>query len=260
MKDEEARPTDAASKQKGVQSVEVAAKVLEVLRKAPGPLALSAIARQCGYSPSQTHAHLVSLTRAGFVEQRKASGLYDLGPFARSLGLTALARFDRFDIMRDVAETLNRDTGLTVAVNVWSDNGPLVALWLRSSPPLATNINVGSFTPITFSAAGLIFCGHLPRDLVRPQFEREKASSRRPIDLDAFERAAVEARTRGYSTMSDTLFPGIRVAAAPLLRQHGELVAVVSLVGSAMPFQRDIEKKDIELLLDTLSQATIVDG
>jgi DNA-binding IclR family transcriptional regulator len=60
--------------------------------------------------------------------------------------------------------------------------------------------------------------------------------------------------------MSDTLFPGIRAAAAPLLRQHGELVAVVSLVGSAMPFQRDIEKKDIELLLETLSQATIVDG
>ncbi|MCK1667696.1 IclR family transcriptional regulator [Bradyrhizobium sp. 153] len=260
MSEKDAKPAGAGSRQKGVQSVEVTARVLEVFRQASGPLALSVIARLSGFSPSQTHAHLVSLARAGFVEQRKASGLYDLGPFSRSLGLAALARLDRFEIMRDVAETLNRETGLTVAVNVWSDNGPFVALWLKSSPPLSTNINVGSFTPMTFSAAGIIFYGRMPKEIVEAQFEREQASSSRPLDRRTIEEASAKSRKKGYAVMADTLFPGIRIAAAPLLRHDGELVAVVSLIGSAMPFQRGITDKDIEILLKTVAEATIIDG
>ena len=79
----------------GVQSLEIGLSVAHVLVNSQGPMMLKDIAQQAGMSPAKAHRYLVSLIRAGLVEQDPASSRYDLGPFALNIGLVALDRLDR---------------------------------------------------------------------------------------------------------------------------------------------------------------------
>ena len=66
--------------QQGVQSVEVGLRLFKVLAAASAPLMLKDLAAAARMPPAKAHRYLVSLSRAGLVEQNSATGLYDLGP------------------------------------------------------------------------------------------------------------------------------------------------------------------------------------
>src|ERR1700678_159990 len=78
--------------QQGVQSVEVGARLLKAIGAASAPLMLKDLAAAARMPPAKAHRYLVSLGRAGLVQQNAGTGLYDLGPFAVDLGLSALGR------------------------------------------------------------------------------------------------------------------------------------------------------------------------
>lgn len=75
---------------KGIQSVEYAFRILQVMQAAAGPLAIKDISAALGEQPSKIHHYLVSLSRAGVVAQRQVSERYVLGDVALQLGLAAL--------------------------------------------------------------------------------------------------------------------------------------------------------------------------
>ena len=115
----------------GVQSVEVAARLLDVLAAASGALTLKDLAAKAQMSASKAHRYLVSLARTGLVEQ-DATGRYDLGIRALSVGLAALGRIDAVRIATDELERLSDDAGATEVSS--------------SSPAIYTFTEAGSFT------------------------------------------------------------------------------------------------------------------
>src|SRR5579859_5672383 len=72
---------------RGVQSVEVAGRILSVLADSNRPMMLRDIADATAMPPGQAHPYIVSFRKIGLVEQDAASGLYRLGWFALHLGL-----------------------------------------------------------------------------------------------------------------------------------------------------------------------------
>ena len=76
----------AALSGRGVQSVEVAGRILSVLADSTRPMMLRDIADATGMPPGQAHPYIVSFRKIGLVEQDGASGLYRLGWFALHLG------------------------------------------------------------------------------------------------------------------------------------------------------------------------------
>ena len=89
---EGARATRRSEGGGGIRSIEKGALILRCMRDAGGPLRLSDLARRAGMSRSMAHGYLVSLVRAGLVEQDRDTGRYDLGEDALQLGLAALTR------------------------------------------------------------------------------------------------------------------------------------------------------------------------
>src|SRR3972149_8739470 len=69
----------------GVQSAEVALRLLRVLVEARKPMMLRDLAAAGRMPPAKAHRYLVSLGREGYVEQDGTGGLYDLGPDALEL-------------------------------------------------------------------------------------------------------------------------------------------------------------------------------
>ena len=74
---------------RGVQSVEVGARILRALVELGAPAMLRDVATKAAVAPAQAHAYLVSFRNAGLVEQDPSTGRYLLGPFALQLGLAA---------------------------------------------------------------------------------------------------------------------------------------------------------------------------
>ena len=70
----------------GVQSAEVALHLLRVLAEGGGNMVLSRLAAAAGMPAAKAHRYVVSLMRAGFVEQPGRDGNYGLGAQALRLG------------------------------------------------------------------------------------------------------------------------------------------------------------------------------
>ena len=71
--------------QRGIQSIETGARLLNALVDACAPLALGELSSRAGMGPAKAHPYLVSFIRVGLVRQCSSTGHYDLGPFAREI-------------------------------------------------------------------------------------------------------------------------------------------------------------------------------
>ena len=86
---------DEADGKHGVQSLEIGMGILRAMVDGQRAMMLKEIAAAAEMPPSKAHRYLVSLIRAGLVEQDPMTSRYDLGPFAMNIGLVALDRLDR---------------------------------------------------------------------------------------------------------------------------------------------------------------------
>src|ERR1700730_8003795 len=85
---------ELAGRNKGIQSIDIGYKLLNALQLSDRPLSLTALSEATGMTPSKCHGYLSSFLRVGLIAQKESGGLYDLGPSAVRLGLTALERID----------------------------------------------------------------------------------------------------------------------------------------------------------------------
>lgn len=223
---------EMTSKREGIQSVGTGVRVLRALAAMDGPVALGALAKACDLSAPQTHRYLVSLIEAGMARQNPADGRYDLGPAALELGLGALARVDAF---READAALSRfrdDTGRTVQLAAFGPAGPVIVRWFMGSPPVVTALTVGSRVPLLRSATGHVFLAFRAAAETSRLVADEQAVTGQGAAIDVA--ALVSAvRQQGYSSVSETLIPGLRASAVPILDLQGQAVLVATLLSRA---------------------------
>jgi len=109
----------ASSKQQGIQSIEIGGAILRALIDAGRPAMLKDIAKMSGMPPAKAHRYLVSFQRMGIVSQDIATARYHLGPFALTLGLSALATIDPLRLATPILDELCDDIGMGVGLAVW---------------------------------------------------------------------------------------------------------------------------------------------
>ena len=229
--------------QQGIQSIEVGATLLSALSRAHRPQMLRDLAQQTGMPAAKAHRYLVSLSRMGLVEQHSETGLYDLGPFALQLGLSALARLDVVKVAAASLPELSREIDQTVALAVWANQGATIVRWIGADSPVAASLRVGSVMPLTRSATGGAFLAFLPSAATKAMVTRELSENRRkglmPCTREAVEALSARARTQGFVYTSEFI-PGIAGIAAPVFdHSHGIVMALVAL-GYSKPFDAQI--------------------
>lgn len=217
----------------GIQSVELAATVLLALEQGLGPMSLTQIATACGMGPSKVHRYLVSLARVGFVARSPNSGLYDLGPALRRLGMESLRRMDEVGIASEALPGLRDRTGHSVNLAVWGDNGPVVVRWNYGSHALPITVRVGATMPMLSSSLGRVYLAFLPETLTGPVL-RAQAEEGRGDDLpqDEIARIRHDVRRDGFALTSGGVVPGVTSVAAPVFSDAEALPLAISI---AMP-------------------------
>tara|TARA_R110000868_G_scaffold55460_2_gene172475 strand:- start:14738 stop:15517 length:780 start_codon:yes stop_codon:yes gene_type:complete len=224
-------------KQAGVQSVEIAAEVLRAILADGGATTLTRIAEQTAMPAAKIHRYLVSLVRAGLVEQDSASPRYRIGAFSMELGLAALGSIDTVEIgthaMRSLRDRLNQTTVLTF----WGSHGPTIVRFMESSHPVTVNVRVGNVLPLLTTALGRIYYSYLQTDPVRAIAETERR--RLGIGKKDLKELAETTRRRGLARVEGDLLPGVSALAAAVLDYRGELAAAIGVIGRTADFDGD---------------------
>lgn len=221
----------------GIQSVEVAARILRALAEGGGALPLRDLALATGMHRGKVHRYLISLARAGLVSREPDFGHYGIGPLAITVGLAGLNRLNPVRLAYDALPALRDRIGETVVLAVWGERGATVIALEESARPVTLNVRVGSILPLHTSAIGRVFAAHLPEPVLRPVLAAEAkrgaaaGATAPPARARALDRILANVRSAGLAVVEGTLIPGLNALAAPVFDQRGALALVLGAVG-----------------------------
>lgn len=219
------------SQAQGIKSIEVGARVLLALEQGRGPMPLTEVARRAGLHPAKVHRYLASLVRTGLASQSPTSGLYDLGPASRHLGVEALRRTDAVSTVSAHAVDLRDQTGHTVNVGVWTDAGPTLVRWDTGAHALPIVVRVGSTLPLLDSAVGVAFLAHLPDSTTREVLKnQQRQGTTHPATAAEVRAIKARAREEGLGSTINQMIYGLAALGAPVFGPDGALEVVIGLI------------------------------
>ncbi len=134
---------------------------------------------------------------------------------------------------------LSRDTGMTVLLSIWADQGATVVRWERGASPTVTSMGLGTTLPLLNSSTGRAFLAWAPRAPLQRILDSElRRVARNPALIPGFtaNRAGIDElttaiRKQGFSSVDGKFIPGLVAAAAPILDWQHQAQAVITVVG-----------------------------
>jgi DNA-binding IclR family transcriptional regulator len=227
--------SDDIDNKHGVQSLEIGMSILRAMVNGQRSMMLKEIAAASGMPASKAHRYLVSLIRAGLVEQDPMSSRYDLGAFAMNIGLVALDRLDRVRLGLNTIAEMRDEINQTTALAVWGDKGPVIVRWERPRRPITVNVITGTVMDLLSSATGRVFAAWMPKKAVAPLIADEIKAPDVPPELKSktgVEAMLADIRSKGFAdTAGFHRVPGVAAVAAPVFNFKNEITMAVVVVG-----------------------------
>ncbi|WP_019170170.1 IclR family transcriptional regulator [Pseudaminobacter salicylatoxidans] len=240
---------------RGVQSIEVGARLLMALAEQAEPMMLRDIANAAEIAPAQAHAYMVSYRKSGLVEQEEATGRYRLGPFALMMALAKLRGFDPIGVADRRGRMLCDETGLSVAISVWGAYGPTVVRVLEVLGEIHMNTRPGTVYSLTGTATGKLFAHYLPEALVSATLRQQRSEAARSrivgsaVDLRQVQAEVDFVGDHGYAVTDSTPVPGISAISAPVFEVGGQLSLALTIIGRDDVIDRRPESTHLKALL-----------
>ncbi|KKC25895.1 hypothetical protein WP12_11105 [Sphingomonas sp. SRS2] len=217
--------------------------VLNAIISSRTPMSLIELSDRTQLAPSKLHRYLVSLSRYNMVRQHQTTGLYDVGSAAISMGLTALSRFDGFDLIHERVTSLSKQTGFNTFVCVWTESGPVLVQSHNVQHAVAW-IRIGSTISTISSAAGPIFVAYLDRSTTERVIARDTASEDRDLTevIRWFDDEVCPGILEQEVYWTDgSVLPHFAACAAPVFDMQGQLYCAM---GVSVPLRQSTSQPD----------------
>jgi DNA-binding IclR family transcriptional regulator len=224
--------------QRGIQSAEMACRILKAIASFDGEITLSALSAHLGMLPGNVHRYLASLQFEGFVKQERVSGEYDLGPAALALGTRAMRRLDNQEVAFQETRALSKEIDASVWLSVWTENIPVVVAVHDRGAIGPLTARLGTRVRATYSAQGRVFLAYREQALTDAMWKLEYDKEEPPrsegqvLDLPRFQKLLQTIRERGgLSRVRGDMTKGISAMASPVFDMWGNVIFVVTAVG-----------------------------
>lgn len=226
---------------RGIQSVEIASRLLQALASHMKPMALKDVAQAAGMSANKAHPYMVSFLKVGFVSQDAASGHYELGSLALQLGLAKLQRLDPVKEASPYVGRLAEETEQSIAVAVWGNLGPTIVRLEEPTQPLHVNLRTGTVMSLMNTATGRLFAAFMPPKVIEKAMQGEMArmgpaTGIASIGQKEFDALVEETRRHGLSRSLGRPIPGIDAICAPVFDSAGNIVLGLLAMGPSATF------------------------
>ncbi|MBA2693687.1 MAG: IclR family transcriptional regulator [Rubrobacter sp.] len=218
----------------GVQSLERALDILELLGNSPGELGVTEIGPSVGLANGTAHRLLSTLTYRGYVLRNPRSRKYALGPktlyLASSAGeqLGPLARPFLEELMKVSRESSNLAVLDRESV-VYLDQVPADRMVRMFTEP-------GNRVTPHSSGTGKVLLAYQPETVVDSVIRRSglpRYTSHTITDLGRLKEKLAAIREQGYGIDSEEMEEGVRCLAAPVFGPDGNILAGISVSGPA---------------------------
>jgi DNA-binding IclR family transcriptional regulator len=236
-------PKRNPGKQQGIQSIEIGGSILRALITIGRPAMLKDIALMSGMPAAKAHRYLVSFQRMGIVNQDLLSARYHLGPFALTIGLSALASLDPIRLASPILDELCDEIGMGVGLAVWGSSGATIVRYVDTGDAISVCLRVGRVLGLHDSATGRCFNAFYNPSAIQPALsaELEKLAGKDKALLSSLEREQKSiintTRDDGIARASGSHTPGINGLSAPVFDHTGQMVAAITAVGTAGQFE-----------------------
>ena len=242
---------------RGIQSVEIAYRLLRVLQESLQALPLKEIATAADLTPSAANNYLVSLVRTGLATTADRPGTYKLGPAAMTLGMAAIQQMDAFELLRREVTQLRDETRRSSAVTIWTDDGVLSLFKQDGDQRGVFEMRTG-LIPLLGTAAGRLFMACLPLAVTQKlaQQELKEMPQLRATPAALQEEVRREFERKKFSTVHRADLHGYASIAAPIFDFSGEIRYAISLVGTRTTLQTEKGSAHVKALLDSAQRAT----
>lgn len=224
----------------GVQSLERALDILEVLSKSDREMGVTEIGPAVGLANGTTHRLLSTLTRRGYARQVSETRKYTLGPKSILLAhhgrlrLGPLAR----PFLRELTE-VSQETSNLAALDrnsvVYLDQVPAPRMVRMFTEP-------GNRVPAHATGTGKVLLAYQPQtvlDSILGKGELSRFTPRTITDPNLLKEELARIRDQGYAIDSEELEDGVCCLAAPVVGAEGKVVAAaISISGPASRLDR----------------------
>jgi DNA-binding IclR family transcriptional regulator len=208
-------------------------------------MALSELARAAEMAPGKAHPYLVSLVKLGLAAKEPTTGYYSLGPTAMQLGLVSLRTVNPVREATPFAEHLARETGHSVALAVWGNQGPTAVALFDAAYPLHTNIRSGMVMSVAGTATGRLFASYLPVQLIEESLLQDEnrlgPEIASPVASADLQRMLRDVRKHGVSRAVNNPTPGVCAFSAPVFDYSGNMVLALTLMGCTRSFETECD-------------------
>jgi len=237
---------------KGIQSVDVGYKLLHALQISDRPLSLTALSEATGMTPSKCHGYLSSFMRVGLIAQKESGGLYDLGPSALQLGLTALERIDALQEGCEAMGLLRERLQETIVLSIWGTHGPTIVYKQEGPRWSPLSVRVGTVLPV-LSATGMVLLSGRQREAVDALItkEWEGTPSDSPWKVDSVEEIHTlleRIRIKRVAKGRGNIFPGYSGICSPIYDHEGSVCAALMVMGEVPQFDRSENGSNADIL------------
>lgn len=218
----------------GVQSLERALDILEVLSRSEGDLGVSEVGASVGLANGTVHRLLSTLTRRGYARQNPLTRKYGLGLKAFALASSAreslgpLARPFLEELMEVSRESANL-AGLDKNYVVYIEQVPASRMVRMFTEP-------GNHAPLHSTGTGKVLLAYQPHevlDSVVQQTGLPRFTAHTITEPERLEAELERVREQGYAMDSEEMEDGVRCLAAPVFGADGAVLAAISVSGPA---------------------------
>lgn len=194
---------------KGIQSVDTAFKVLQVLGWSTKPMTLKDVAAKVDMSASKTRMYMVSLLRTGMVVQN-AAGAYTLGPAVLNLGLAAFNQMDLIETARSVMAEIAAATQGPDMLSIWNGSAIMIIARGDGLDDLPIDFRIGGTASLVNTATGRVFQAYLPEGATDEALVKEFSNAaalgqKMSMTLDEVRERVELTRQRGYDLAEEVM-------------------------------------------------------
>lgn len=204
--------------------------VLEALAGARRSLRLAELSRAMAMARGTTYQRLVTLIRAGWVEQIE-DGSFRLTLHATRIGNAALEQASLGDRMVPFLRSLVDEAGETASLAVLDGVDPIIVQRVESSGVLRAELRVGATLSLDHSASGQVLAA-----FAEPH--QRTLFAERGAALPA-ETVMAAVRATRFAVSTSQRIEGIGAVAAPIFDAAGHCLAALSLVGPLPRFETE---------------------
>ncbi len=226
--------TNNSSTSGGVQALERALNILELLGRSESELGVTEVAPAVGLPNGTAHRLLTTLSRRGYARQNPENRKYTLGIKAFSLATAARERLGPLarPFLKELTEVSQESSNLAVMEKnsvVYIDQVPAPRMVRMFTEP-------GNRSPLHSTGTGKVLLAYQPGEIVDHVIGESGLSRFTPYtitDPKQLKNELERIRERGYAVDSEEMEEGVRCLATPIFAPDGRILAAMSVSGPA---------------------------